>query len=276
MSDGAEGYPAQAQHAYGSAPAASYGGAADYQNSAQGYSYPGAIAANDGSTYSGNYGQQPAPASYSGSAPSNNYGAQSGGYGGQGSGNYSESSNYGSSGRYGGGDDYSNNSYNDYNSGGADGGIMYLKNLPYETREDDLTAHLSSLAGLTSIVVERGAATVYFDTQDNAQKIMKFEGQDFGGRRMFISAKPFPPENNNKGGNFGGGHGGYGGGHQDRGGSGGRSYPEKFSVFVGGLDKDQTTEDNLRAYFQDCGNITGVRLMKDRETNEFKGAAFID
>ena len=36
-------------------------------------------------------------------------------------------------------------------------------------------------------------------------------------------------------------------------------------VFVGGLSW-QTTSDDLRAFFEECGEVTDVFVVKDRET----------
>ena len=38
----------------------------------------------------------------------------------------------------------------------------------------------------------------------------------------------------------------------------------------------ETTEDSLWELFKDCGTISAVKLVKDRETWESRGIAFID
>ncbi|GMN42820.1 hypothetical protein TIFTF001_012020 [Ficus carica] len=50
--------------------------------------------------------------------------------------------------------------------------------------------------------------------------------------------------------------------------------PHGSEVFIGGLPRD-VTEDNLRDLCDSIGEILEVRLMKDRETGENKGYAFV-
>ena len=42
------------------------------------------------------------------------------------------------------------------------------------------------------------------------------------------------------------------------------------SVFMGNLSWD-VTEENIREFFEDCGEVTQVRFATDRETGDFKG-----
>ena len=45
-------------------------------------------------------------------------------------------------------------------------------------------------------------------------------------------------------------------------------------VFVGGI-KAETTEDDLRAYFSEFGNVTLVEIIMDKETNKNRGFCFV-
>ncbi|KAI3965140.1 hypothetical protein MKX01_023234 [Papaver californicum] len=50
--------------------------------------------------------------------------------------------------------------------------------------------------------------------------------------------------------------------------------PHGSEVFIGGLPRD-VTEDDLRSLCEPIGEVTEVRLMKDKDTGENKGYAFI-
>ena len=47
-----------------------------------------------------------------------------------------------------------------------------------------------------------------------------------------------------------------------------------MKVFVGNLDYN-VTEDEVKDFFQGCGDISEVKLIKDYETGRFKGFGFI-
>jgi len=46
-------------------------------------------------------------------------------------------------------------------------------------------------------------------------------------------------------------------------------------IFVGGLDKQRTTEDSLKAHFEQYGEVTDVLVVKDLETETSKGFGFV-
>ncbi len=46
-------------------------------------------------------------------------------------------------------------------------------------------------------------------------------------------------------------------------------------LYVGGLSYS-TTEDTLREYFMQCGNVDSVKIITDRETGRSKGFAFVE
>merc|ERR1711918_306572 len=50
------------------------------------------------------------------------------------------------------------------------------------------------------------------------------------------------------------------------------------TVFVGKLSDDVWDEDGaqLTEFFKDCGSVSNVRFMTDRETQAFKGCAWVD
>jgi cold-inducible RNA-binding protein len=47
------------------------------------------------------------------------------------------------------------------------------------------------------------------------------------------------------------------------------------SLYVGGLPYS-TTEDAVRNLFAQAGNVSSVRLIKDRDTGDSKGFAFVE
>lgn len=46
-------------------------------------------------------------------------------------------------------------------------------------------------------------------------------------------------------------------------------------LYVGNLSYD-VTEDEISQLFNRCGRVTGVRIIKDRETGKSKGFAFVE
>ena len=48
----------------------------------------------------------------------------------------------------------------------------------------------------------------------------------------------------------------------------------EVKLYVGNMAKT-TTEDELRALFAQAGNVTAVEVIKDRDTHQSKGFAFI-
>ncbi|MBE7549903.1 MAG: RNA-binding protein [Anaerolineales bacterium] len=49
----------------------------------------------------------------------------------------------------------------------------------------------------------------------------------------------------------------------------------EVKLYVGNLSST-TTEDNLRTLFAQAGQVASVDLVKDRETGNFKGFAFVE
>ncbi|MDQ6603318.1 MAG: RNA-binding protein [Chloroflexota bacterium] len=47
------------------------------------------------------------------------------------------------------------------------------------------------------------------------------------------------------------------------------------SLYVGGLTY-ATTEDSVRTLFAEVGDVSSVRVIKDRETGQSKGFAFVE
>ena len=111
---------------------------------------------------------------------------------------------------------------------------LYVGNLPYSMRDDDLQQHFAQFGQVNSAKVmmdretgrSKGFAFVEMASRDEAQAAIRgMNGQEFNGRALVVNeARPREERpggfggGGNRGG-FGGGRGGFGGG--DRGGYGG-------------------------------------------------------
>ena len=112
------------------------------------------------------------------------------------------------------------------------GNKLYVGNLPYSVRDEDLQQSFGQFGAVTSakVMMERdtgrskGFGFVEMGSDAEAQAaITGMNGQPLGGRSVVVNeARPMearPPRSG--GGGFGGGGGGYGGGGGDRSGGGG-------------------------------------------------------
>ena len=115
------------------------------------------------------------------------------------------------------------------------GNKLYVGNLPYSFRDNDLEQAFSQYGQITSakVMMERdtgrskGFGFVEMGSEAEAQAaIQGLNGQQIGGRGLVVNeARPMEPRSGGFGGGGGGGRGGdrggYGGGGGDRGGYGG-------------------------------------------------------
>ena len=110
------------------------------------------------------------------------------------------------------------------------GNKLYVGNLPYSFRDEDLQQAFSQHGSVTSakVMMERdtgrskGFGFVEMGSDAEAQAAINgMNGQQFGGRGLVVNeARPMEPRPPRTGG-FGGGGGGYGGGGRSGGGGGG-------------------------------------------------------
>ena len=115
------------------------------------------------------------------------------------------------------------------------GNKLYVGNLPYSFRDEDLQRAFSAFGNVSSakVMMERdtgrskGFGFVEMGSDAEAQAaIAALHGQQQGGRALVVNeARPMearPPRSGSGGGGYGGGGGGYGGGGYGGGGGGGR------------------------------------------------------
>ena len=115
------------------------------------------------------------------------------------------------------------------------GNKLYVGNLPYSVRDQDLEQAFSQFGAVTSakVMMERdtgrskGFGFVEMGSDEEAQAAINgMNGQPLGGRNVVVNeARPMearPPRSGGFGGGYGGGGGGgYGGGRREGGGGGG-------------------------------------------------------
>ena len=111
------------------------------------------------------------------------------------------------------------------------GNKLYVGNLPYSVRDEDLQQSFGQFGSVTSakVMMERdtgrskGFGFVEMGSDAEAQAaIAGMNGQPLGGRSVVVNeARPMEARPPRSGGGFGGGGGGYGGGGGDRSGGGG-------------------------------------------------------
>ena len=111
------------------------------------------------------------------------------------------------------------------------GNKLYVGNLPYSVRDEDLQQSFGQFGAVTSakVMMERdtgrskGFGFVEMGSDAEAQAaISGMNGQSLGGRSVVVNeARPMEARPPRSGGGFGGGGGGYGGGGGGRSGGGG-------------------------------------------------------
>ena len=124
------------------------------------------------------------------------------------------------------------------------GNKLYVGNLPYSVRDEDLQQHFSQFGAVTSakVMMERdtgrskGFGFVEMGSDAEAQAAINgMNGQSMGGRSVVVNeARPMEPRPPRSGGFGGGGGGGFGGGRSGGGGYGGGNDGGFRSPYGGG------------------------------------------
>jgi nucleolin len=159
---------------------------------------------------------------------------------------------------------------------------LFVKNLSWNTDENKLGEFFGKFGEVVNVKVlydkmtgkARGLGFVEFGTRAEAQEaIDNASSLECDGRLLqvtFSDQKPERPQN-----------GGFGGNNNQRGGDrnfGGNQRSnydgERHTVFVGNLGF-KTTEDSVKRFFSDCGNVVGIRIAKNEEGRS-KGFCHVD
>ncbi|CAI7931527.1 unnamed protein product [Closterium sp. NIES-54] len=158
---------------------------------------------------------------------------------------------------------------------------LFVKNLPFSADQDTIAEFFADCGEVSDVRIAmdketgraRGFCHVEFATGDAAKKALEKSGQELMGRALFCdlaggSGGPggarggrTPQSGGGRFGGRGGGAGGFGGG----GGFERAPRDDSNTVFVKNFDRYQD-EDTLSEVFGDCGNVVGVRIPTDRET----------
>ena len=144
---------------------------------------------------------------------------------------------------------------------------LFIANLSWSVREEDLTDLFSEMGEVVSIKIPtrredgkpRGFAFVEMATPEDGQKVLdRFNGHSLAGRELVVSFQDESKANN-------------------AGFSGNSSEPvEKTTkLFVRNLNRSITDQD-LQALFQQAGTVLSVKVVMDRETGESRGFAFVE
>lgn len=167
---------------------------------------------------------------------------------------------------------------------------LYVGNLSWETRSDDLRDAFSKVAEVTDAQViedrgtgrSKGFAFVTAVDQAAAEAMIRdMDGQDFMGRMIKVNISEEPKrDGGDRGGGGGRGGGSWGGdrGGGDRGGGGGSwgggGGSGGVKLYIGNLSWEVKTE----TLFEDFGGICEVVdavVMEDRETGRSRGFGFL-
>lgn len=162
-------------------------------------------------------------------------------------------------------------------------GKLFLGGISPNTDEQIIRDHFEKYGTVIDSVVmvkdgkHRGFGFVTFDDPASAQEVLS-EEQVIDGRTVDVKEAvpkgeaPEPLAIREPYGGNGFDRQARGGG--DRSGGGGRPGPKTDKVFVGGLTQT-TTEDQLRDYFAQYGNLIDVVVMKDRASQRSRGFGFV-
>lgn len=160
------------------------------------------------------------------------------------------------------------------------GNKLYVGNLPYAVRDNDLLQQFSEFGAVTSakVMMERdtgrskGFGFVEMGSDAEAQAAINgLHGKDMGGRALVVNEarpmEPRPPRSFGGGGGYGGGRreGGYGGGREGGGGYGGGR--EGGGGYGGGRDFGGGNSDGFRSPYGGGRRDGGRRSNYDDNNN---------
>ncbi len=114
------------------------------------------------------------------------------------------------------------------------GNKLYVGNLPYSVRDEDLQQSFGQFGAVTSakVMMERDTGrskgfgfVEMASAEEGAKAIEQFNGKDFNGRNLTVNEARPREDRGGRGGGGGGGRGGFGGNRGGGGGGGGRREP---------------------------------------------------
>jgi nucleolin len=165
---------------------------------------------------------------------------------------------------------------------------LFLKNLSWNTDDNMLYEFFGNYGTVNNVKVlydkttgkARGLAFVEFATRAEAQAAID-DAANLNVDNRLIQVTFSDQKDANRAPQQGGyqnGGGSYGNGsYGNKGGSVTQSNydGEKHTIFVGNLGF-RTTEQSVKNFFKDCGNVVDVRIAKDRDTGKSKGFCHVD
>jgi len=158
---------------------------------------------------------------------------------------------------------------------------LFVKNLSWNTDDNKLYEFFGKYGTVENVKVlydkmsgkARGLSFVEFSTRDEAQAaIDDADNLNVDGRLLQVTysdqkdANKGPQNGNGNRGGYGGQQSTYTPSNYDG---------EKHTIFVGNLGF-KTTEQSVKSFFKDCGNVVGVRIATDRDTGRSKGFCHVD
>eukprot|EP00928_Gymnodinium_smaydae_P017837 TRINITY_DN1680_c0_g1_i4.p2 TRINITY_DN1680_c0_g1~~TRINITY_DN1680_c0_g1_i4.p2 ORF type:complete len:321 (-),score=138.70 TRINITY_DN1680_c0_g1_i4:209-1171(-) len=156
---------------------------------------------------------------------------------------------------------------------------VFVGGLPFACTEDQLRKDFSECGEIEELRMLKqddgsckGIAFITFKTQEGVDAALKYDGDDYGGRRLKVNMASDKGKGKGKD-DKGKGDKGKGKGEKGEKGKGKGKGNDENTVFIGGLSFD-VKEDVLRKDFEECGEIESLRMPMNEEGKP-KGFAFI-
>lgn len=150
--------------------------------------------------------------------------------------------------------------------------MIYVNGFPYAFKEGDVQELFGKYGKITEISLPtyqdnptklRGFGFITFSSPAEAKKALEMNGYDCGGRSLRVEPKAQKPESENRKRN-------------DAPAKALSSTPPDGcdTLFCGNLSF-QIQDDDIYAFFKECGEISQIRYGEDKQTGQFKGFAFV-
>jgi nucleolin len=127
--------------------------------------------------------------------------------------------------------------------------------MPYETDEKALRKFFAECGDIDAVEFPadfKGSALVTMANYDDVQKVVALDGEYMGAR--YLKIRPYTPREMTQPGD----------------------QPEDCTcLFVGNLSM-QVTEEDVKGFFEPCGEIKQIRWGEDKATGDFKGYAHVE